>query len=174
MSILAAEIVGVERQVSSFRKMPEDARAQVRLAVSRLAAMLRDYVKLGKLTGEVLHTRTGRLKRSITFRVQGDGTTSTGIVGTNVEYAAAHEFGFKGDVHQNVREYMRRNGNMSKGIVDWRRKHKMPVPMVTVHAFSRTLHMNLPERSFLRSALHDLEPGIVADLKAAIDKAVNP
>ena len=58
-----------------------------------------------KLSGEVLNVRTGRLRRSIVERVESSGSVVTGIVGTNVEYAAPHEYGFIGVV--TVKESLR-------------------------------------------------------------------
>lgn len=39
---------------------------------------------------------TGRLRQSITYRIDNDGSRVDGVVGTNVEYAAAQEFGIPG------------------------------------------------------------------------------
>jgi phage gpG-like protein len=109
--------------------------------------------KQDKLTGQVLNVRTGRLRRSITQRVEEEGGSVVGYVGTNVKYARAHEFGFTGNV--TVREHLRR----TKGGKE-----------ATVRAHSRNMH--LPERSFLRSALKDLQPAIRQDIRGGISEAV--
>jgi phage gpG-like protein len=79
-----------------------------------------------------------------------------GIVGTNVKYAAAQEYGFDGTA--NVRDHLRKIVETSKlGLLG----------RTTVQAHKR--HMHLPERSFLRSALEELEDALVNDIKKDID-----
>ena len=111
-------------------------------------------VKDQKLSGQVLKVKTGRLRRSINAKPVTE--TETGVealVGTNVEYARIHEFGFKGSV--NVREHMRK----AKGQF-----------AVRVRAHARKV--NLPERSFLRSSLDDMRGQIDQRIAAVIGKAI--
>lgn len=111
-------------------------------------------VKDQKLSGQVLNVRTGRLRRSINAKPVTE--TATGVetlVGTNVEYARIHEFGFKGSV--NVKEHMRQ----AKG------KFK-----VRVRAHSR--QVNVPEKSFLRSSLEDMRGQIDQRIAAVVGKAI--
>lgn len=52
-----------------------------------------------------LDVRTTRLRNSITHRVENQGGRIVGTAGTNVSYAARHEFGFRGT--ENVRGHTR-------------------------------------------------------------------
>lgn len=52
-----------------------------------------------------LDVRSTRLRNSITAKVETEGERVTGVVGTNVVYAARHEFGFSGT--ENVRAHTR-------------------------------------------------------------------
>jgi phage gpG-like protein len=106
----------------------------------RLAIMLQRYVKESKLSGQVLNVRTSTLHRSINQRVDEDKVI--GYVGTNVPYGRIHEFGFHGTV--TVREHLRRT---VKG------------KMALVHQHPR--NVDLPVRSFLRSALEDKRSFII-------------
>lgn len=169
--MVIAQLLGVEKVLSVMEQAGSNVHQVLRSEVRSLAIMLSGYVKTDKLSGEVLHVRTGRLRRSITFRVDEQGSLISGVVGTNVEYAAAHEFGMDEHKSVTVREYQRTQH--SKAISDWRRKHKMAVGMVTVHSFTRNQHIHLPERSFLRSALAELGPDIRADLESAIRRAIS-
>lgn len=129
--------------------------ANVLRAVTRLSINLQAYVKENKLTGQVLHTRTGTLRRSINREVTSTPSAIRAVVGTNVEYAAGHEYGFNGDV--NVKAHLRQITQA------WGR----PISPRSVQVQAHTKHVVLPERSFLRSALKDFEDRIVQDIRGA-------
>ena len=113
---------------------------------------------MNKLSGDILKVRTGRLRRSIhpewDFKPGHMGAT----VGTNVEYAAIHEYGFKGTVQ--VKSFQR---EMTKAF-----GRPIAPKQVTVSAHSRNI--NMPGRSFLRSALKEMRPEIIEGLKNAVAK----
>lgn len=117
-----------------------------------------------KLSDDVLHVRTGRLRRSITQEVTDDALSITGVVGTNVEYARFQELGFSGT--QNVREHLRTIkrafGKAVKG---------GPVTF-TVAAHARKV--DYPAHSFLASSLKELEPEFKDNIERASHKALNP
>lgn len=117
--------------------------------IKKIAIDLTAKVKGEKLSGQVLNVRSGRLRRSINYRIEESDTGIDAKVGTNVEYGRVHEFGFKGAV--NVKEHMRAG------------KQK-------VRAHKR--RMNLPERSFLRSSLREMQPDIESRIARAIGRAI--
>lgn len=178
--MVIGQLLGGPEVLSHLRGISEEAQKVLKSEVRSLAVMLAGYVKTDKLTGEVLHVRSGRLRRSITFRVQEDGSLVTGIVGTNVEYARAHEFGVDMFKAVTVREYLRKTKASWReaGKIGWRGKNRLAIARdasmggVVVHSFTRNQHIKLPERSFLRSALADLTPEIRQGLEAAVRKAV--
>lgn len=178
--MITAEVIGVDKVLSWYQTMPDQARGVMAKRVAILAVMLRDYVKAEKLTGEVLHVRTGRLRRSITSQTRTSGSSFAGIVGTNVEYAAGHEFGCNKVVVVTVREYLRRTSASMHAakMIGWRgnsRKVAARSQMLgaaLVHSFTRHQHINLPERSFLRSSLNDKGGEIRQDLTAAMTAAL--
>lgn len=130
-------------------------------AIGRLVLTLQRNVKADKLSGQVLKVRTGRLRRSINARIEGANTEQvSGTVGTNVSYARAHEYGFTGTV--NVRQSLRMQKQAFGRAIT-------PV-QVTVRAHTR--QVSLPERSFLRSALAEMQPQITAALRGAVTEAV--
>ena len=57
---------------------------------------------------EILDVRTGRLRGSVATEVEVNGNDVTGRIGSNVPYAAFHEFGFFGD--EQVRAHTRVRG----------------------------------------------------------------
>lgn len=121
-------------------------------ALSRVAIRLQSRVK-NKLSDDVLHVRTGTLRRSINQRVEVTGNGVSALVGTNVEYAAAHEYGFTGTV--TVKAHLRQirtQGRMTPSGKYKRGKLTGDSVMVRAH----DMRMHLPERSFLRSALNEM------------------
>ncbi len=129
-------------------------------SVERMAAKLARKVKQEKLSGQVLKNRTGTLRRSINYRIEKTDTSVTGIVGSNKEYAAAHEYGFDGQV--NVKEHLR-----------WMHKaFGRPVTPRQIRISPHSRHMHLPARSFLRSSLDEMAPEIREKIREALEKAV--
>ena len=136
-------------------------REELKGGIGRLALKLQRAVK-GKLNGEVLRVRTGRLMHSVGETVVTEGDRITGIVSTPVKYAPAHEFGFKGTV--TVRAHLR----------TVKQAFGRPISPVQATVREHTAKMNLPERSFLRSALREMEQsGAIGDeISAAIQRAL--
>lgn len=126
-------------------------RDALRKSVSRLALELLAKVKRDKLSGQALNVRTGRLRRSITQRVTVTGATVQGIVGTNVEYAKFHEYG------QTVK------GELKKKREGFKAGLKASRPALSTG--------DLPPRSFLRSALNDMEPRIREEFAQAVKES---
>lgn len=148
------------KALAVFERTKLDARRVFKDTVTSLAIQLQRHVKekklsgptrsarakgaamgVGKYQGQVLGVMTGRLRRSITHKVTESVVGVEGVVGTNVEYAAIHEYGWEGV--QTVKEHLRKtkSGNTA-----------------TVRAHARSV--KLPERSFLRSALREMRPTI--------------
>ena len=162
--MIAAELIGAERVVAFLELLPQKAMAAIKADVSRLAITLLRKVQEEKLSGQVLKNQTGTLRRSINQRVEVFGQQAVvGSVGTNLSYAAAHEFGFKGPV--NVKAHMRLVKKAFGRTVKNPEEHP-------VRSFTR--QMNLPERSFLRTAMAEMAPEIRQGLEAAIQKELKP
>lgn len=144
-------------------------------AVTRLSIKLQANVK-GKLTGEVLHVRSGNLRQSINRVINDTPDSVIATVGTNVPYAHIHEYGYDGP--ENVRAHTRRSSKQM-ALAKFRtlkdgtkvevkgsyRKAGGGDGEISVKAFVRQMHM--PETSFLRSSLSDMEDEIRSTLKQA-------
>lgn len=151
MSELTVEI-RAEALLARLAGAGDRLQRNLRSKVQRLAIEVQSLVKQ-KLSGPVLHVRTGTLRRSINQLVTEDSTGIRARVGTNVAYAAVHEYGFSGSV--TVKAHTR---TLASGTVQ------------NVRSFTRT--MNLPPRSFLRSTLEEEAPRIRSELRAAALDAV--
>lgn len=130
-------------------------RGELRRVVQAQALRLLAIVK-AKLSGPVLKNRTGRLRRSINERLTETADEISASVGTNVNYARAHELGFEGVV--NVREHLR---TITQAFGN-------PIAPTQVHVGAHPRHMRLPVRSFLRSTLREEAPAIREALHGAL------
>jgi phage gpG-like protein len=145
--------------------------------ITRLSIEVQGAVKETKLTGQVLHVRTGTLRRSINRKVEVEGDSVRATIGTNVEYAGVHEYGFNGTV--SVPAYVRRSQsqmalaryrtNKAGEKIEIRgsyRKAGGGPGEINVRAHSRV--MNMPERSYLRSTLREFRERIRSQIIGAV------
>lgn len=131
---------GIEKAERLIGSLQPALRLGLRRTVEIETIKLQRHVVQEKLSGQVLHVRTGTGRRSITYRVEEAGTVIRGIVGTNLVYMKAHEYG----ALIQVPEIRPRNA---------RALHFM-VNGVSVFAMRARAHtVRLPERSFLRTSL---------------------
>lgn len=169
-------VIGDKEVARRFRALPDGVRSCITDSIGRLILRLQRKVMQDKLSGQALklrtgtlrrsidqalNVRTGTLRRSIDQRLVTDSDSVSGIVSTNVKYGKAHEYGSNKTV--TVREHLRL---VKKA---WGKELKHPV-WATVKAHS--MKQNLPERSFLRSALTDMKPEIIADLNKAAAEGI--
>ena len=149
-----------------FKDSIPNIQSGVQQEIMSLAVKLTGLV-VRKLNGEVLKVFHGRLWRSIhpewQFRVGYSGAT----VGTNVEYAAIHEYGgviqMPAKLHQMYFKAYQ-DGSLKKGFA----KKKASNFMMEKQGKAYEIHM--PERSFLRSSLREMNPEIQQRLLAEITK----
>lgn len=159
MSLLRVTVVGSANVGVSLRAKNQKMLHNVNLAIRQLTIDLERRVKQDKLHGQVLHQRSGRLAGSIHHQIEDHGPVTTGRVGTNVEYAAIHEFG--GTIPAHIVEA--RNASVlaftpDAGQTIFRPRANIP-------------DVHMPERSFLRSALADMHEEIVREVKAAVRRS---
>jgi len=179
---ITAQVIGKDALILRISRMTGTIRDEIVTTVKRLAIELQREVKR-KLSGEVLHNRTGTLRRSINIAVMEDSTSVVASVGTNVVYAAAHEYGFDGEV--TVRAHIRRNkaqmamatkhyvnklGVVSTHIAQTGKFGKQTGD-IQVRSFTR--HMHMPERSYLRSSLREESGNIRMELAEAVRRGMN-
>ncbi len=116
----------------------------VRIGLTDFMNRVANRVRL-KLTGEVLRVRSGRLRQSIHSMIQKMPWGFLGTIGTNVKYAGIHEYG----------------GTIVLPDI-------YPVKKKALHFFIggkeifakkvRAHAIRMPERSYLRSSLIEMEP----------------
>lgn len=159
---------------------PEKLMQGLRKGLYAFAIRLQERVKR-KLSDEVLHVRTGTLRRSINQQVTETSSSLLATVGTNIDYAAVHEYGFNGTVTvaghiRKLREgrKMRLVGaKKHNGIGEWQsQRGSLTGGVAYVNSYTRKV--NLPERSFLRSALKELEQDAIITVEQAVAGALKP
>lgn len=160
--MISLELIGGAEVAARLERITPNLRDELKVGIGRLALKLARNVQRDKLMGQVLKKRSGRLLRSIHDVVVSQGESVSGIVSTPVVYAPVHEYGFHGT--QSVRESLRTIKQAFGRSIN-------PVT-ITVRAHER--RVNLPERSFLRSALREMEASgmIGEEIEAAIGRAV--
>jgi phage gpG-like protein len=158
--MITATVVGGTELIARLQAMPGGVRDGLARALKRLQLDFIREVVSGKLSGQVLRRRTGSLASSINpgggvTRFEETDTSLTAFIGTNIKYAHVHEYGFQGTV--TVRAHLRRITQV----------FGRPVT-ATQNVGSYTRRMNLPERSFLRSTLREMEPRIRSEMEQAV------
>lgn len=80
---------------AAFKKLGDRLPQATEQAMRMSTLFLQGRVQERKLSGQVLKVQTGRLRSSINTRVKKLGPLQViGIIGTNVVYARAHEYGY--------------------------------------------------------------------------------
>ena len=144
--MIKIETTGGEQVLARFRSLPDRLRAELRKSMMKATVDLQGHVKADKLSGQVLNVRTNRLRSSIAQRVTDLSNGVEGITGTNVAYAGIHEYG---------------------GQIRTRLGTGKNPPKKGGKEFAQ-----MPERSFLRSALQDHRNKIRQDLTDAVVRSV--
>ena len=156
---MSVEVVGAQVVITRFENIGPRATDALERSITILVLKLKRYIAQSKLTGQVLHVRTGTLRRSIMDggKVLRTDAAVVGVVNTNVKYGRVHEFGGAISVPEHLRLVRQAFG----------KELKFPV-WSTVKAHKVTY----PERSFMRTALADMKGEIVSDMTEAVRSAV--
>lgn len=159
--MIAIQVRGLVEALARLDGLAPRVHQELRAEVERQTIALQTHIQTSKLSGQVLRTRTGTLRRSITFRIEETPGGIRGIVGTHVPYARIHEYG----------------GTIM--VPEIRPRHKSALHFVVggveVFAMRTRAHpVKIPARSYLRSALAERRDQILAGLRRAIAAAVQP
>jgi phage gpG-like protein len=174
------KISGGEALIANLKGVPKSIMKEVEDAVNVSATKVLQLAK-AKVSGPVLGQVTGTLKRKLhNPPVRRSESGVMGVVGIKLSYAAAHEFGYKGQGTATVKAHTRRNLTQIKEATRFRKlkdgaTQKYIGNKSKGHWAKNTeprqgnWRLGLPERSFLRSALHELGP----EIEQLINEAVN-
>jgi phage gpG-like protein len=159
MSNFPVRVEGADEVAARLLLAPAKVRAAVRRAVEASAAAVTARSK-AKLSDDVLHVRTGRLRRSVHYAMIGSDDLPAAVIGTNVEYARIHEYG--GTTRAHVIEAINARFLAFRGS-----DGDMVFRARVLHPGSK-----MPERSFLRSALGEEEAAIKDRIYRAVEGSI--
>lgn len=153
------EFIGGEEVVQKLQKLDADIYSSLLKNITRLSIKLQAHIKQDKLSGQVLKTRTGTLRRSINQKVDSTPSSIVGSVGIGkdaAKYGVMHEYGFIGT--ENIKTHLRTiKQAFGKSITP---------KQIVISSHSRKV--SYPEKSFMRSALRDMAPEIQEALSKVI------
>ncbi len=155
-------VVGDRALIARFREMPRAINQALYAKVLALSLKLEKKVKVDKLNGQVLNRITGALARSIHSVVDRQEHLVLGRVFSSgdVKYAAIHEYG--GTTKPHIIEPKKAN------VLAFTGKGGETIFAKKVnHPGSK-----MPERSYMRSSLHDMSTEISLGMKEAIVRAI--
>ncbi len=155
--MITAKLVDGDKLVARLERLYPATRGAVFSVIQQSVLELAANVKAGKLSGQVLNVRTGRLRRSITTSLESSQDRVIGIVSTNVKYGVAWEYGFRARVGAGAHGGPKNLAG--KALERYFQKH----PSGT---------KDYPARSFLRSTLAESQAKINQRMNAAIGDAV--
>lgn len=163
--MLSIELVGDKALQARMAATPSLLRTFLTKAVKEQTLLLEAHVKDDKLSGQVLHVQTGNLRASIHSTFESSSTEVTGKVSSSgdVKYAAIHEYG--GTImHPGGTPYMMFQGELF--FVSLANAKNLNLPVTKAHV------INMPERSFMRSALADRKDDVIQALQLAANQGV--
>jgi hypothetical protein len=158
--VIAAHIIGDGEVLARLRALPDQVDWGLARAITKLGIDLQSKVQQDELSGQALAVRSGSLKSSIELRIDQGAAGITATIYSDSGYARAHEFGFAGtvDVRASLRNIKEAFGR--------------PVSEKTINERAYRRRMNLPERSFLRSAMEEIAPAIRDEVEGALREAM--
>lgn len=159
--MLRTDVVGDKAAVDRLMGLPQEVNIALMRKMGTLTIRLYRHIVLNKLSGQVLRTVSGRLKRSVTFdiRKNGDQLVSEVFTDGTAPYDAIHEYGGKTPPHEIV--------PVKAQALSFLRDGKRVFYKKINHPGSR-----MPERSYMRSALDDMREEIESELVSAFEQAL--
>ena len=158
--MITARLVGDDVVLEWLRGASDAVASGIAQAITQLGIELQRHIQDDELSGQMLAVRTGSLKSSIDLQIDQGSERISATVYSDSKYAAAHEYGFAGtvDVKSSLRRITESFGR--------------PISEKTINVRAYRRGMELPERSFMRSALEDMDPAIRDEVEAALLEAL--
>jgi hypothetical protein len=156
--VIKAAIRPGDLEAAKFRlgSVVDAVNTRIGEVIVREATNLVAYVVRNKLNGQVLGTPTGRLRRSITYRIDRNGDSFSAVVGTIVKYARPLEYGFTGTV--GVRGHTRTiHKAFGRAIAE-----------KTINVRPHEMRMNLKPHPFMRPSLEENRARIIKNIALAV------
>jgi phage gpG-like protein len=155
-----ATLDGAEALDRRLADLPFAMRAQLEAKARELAATLVTRIRDEKLSGQVLATRSGALKASISAEILNSGDTVQATVGSvgDVKYAAIQEYGGRTSAHEILPSKAKALAFLGGGGLRFAGRVNHP-------------GSTLPARAYLLATLNEASDEIVAALAAVATEA---
>ena len=152
----------VDAQVN-FDEMNNRVRFEIRRTVNALTLRLQRIVQEDMLSGQRLKVQSGRLRGSVSSKVDEDKDSIEGTVGAGgalVPYAPAHEFGLNGAL--GVKAYLR----------TIKQAFGRPISPVQVNVKAHSRNVRFRELRFMRDSLDIVAKIVPKNIDAAIQRGI--
>lgn len=152
--MITGNVTGSLEVIAHFQGVSSGIRDRMLSVMRTVAFDIQHEVVANKLSGQVLKVRTGDLRRSISAEAVSESqSTVSAVVGTDVRYAAVHEYGgtFEVPAHQRMLTMM------------FGRRIENPY-LISV----REHPVTFPMRSFLRTSLQEKAPAEIVRIREAM------
>ena len=161
--MLEFQVTGDRALIERLGVIPAQVRAAARYSLDGWAASLSAYIKDSKLSGQVLHRRSGLLSGSVHPLMEDvpQGMVGGAGAGADVPYARIHEFGGTIPAHEVVAKNAKALAFTVDGILRFATRVQIP-------------DVEMPERSYMRSSFDEKSGEGIAQLRAAVKAAVLP
>ncbi len=158
-----AEVAGIDGVLGRLKALPGAVQDGLGRALARASIELQAAAQ-GKLSGDVLQSRTGALRGSIAATVSASDGGVSAAIGSDLRYASFQEYGFQGieSVSAHLRTIKQAFG----------RPLRAGSERIAIGSYSRKV--DYPAHSFLRSTLADREAEILSGLETAVAEAIAP
>jgi phage gpG-like protein len=176
--MLTATVVGVGDVTRRLEGIPGAIAERLR---ETIAAQTLEVLRLAKqkTSGDVLRNRTGTLRRKLNMEMQVGADRIAGSVGIKLSYAAAHEFGSKATGTTMVSEHQRRLNIVRRLVKNKELKTRTTLKVVETHSgvatvreHQRNWRHNLPERSYMRTALAERRQAVLDAISRAVGEGI--
>ena len=147
-----------------FNEVNERVRFEIRRTVNALTLKLQRTIQEDMLTGQRLNVQSGRLRGSVSSKIEEGSDWIEGTVGAGgalVPYAPAHEFGLKGSLA--IKSHLRTIKKVFGRPITPRQ--------VMIKAHSR--NVDLRERRFMRDSLDAIARIVPRNIDAAIQRGLS-
>lgn len=152
----------VETRVN-FDEMNDRIRFEVRRTINALTLRLQRIIQEDMLSGQRLNVQSGRLRGSVSSKVDEDKDSIEGTVGAGgalVPYAFAHEFGLKGSL--GVKAHLR----------TIKQAFGRPISPVQVNIKAHSRKVKFNELRFMRDSLDIVAKIVPKNIDAAIQRGL--
>jgi hypothetical protein len=157
--VITARLVGDDAVLAWLRAAPDLVASGLARAITTLGIELQRKIQENELTGQTFATRSGSLEASNSLQIDQSDDRIAATFSSGGDYTHAHEYGFgAADVGANLRRITK--------------AFRRPIPRKTISLRSYRHRIDVPERSFLHSALEDMDPVIRDEVEAALREAL--